>query len=1114
MQENNNLSYKKFLESIDYDSKEIKKYFENIIESLKKEASFITDKRDSKIENLYTQFEEDIKRNDNIKKELIDSYIKSFEDINEKYISNLSKINNAFLYEKNQLLDKIEEEKNIIKTINHNILIEYYEKKRPYQDKIDEVSKKLDIEYIQSTNLIFETKNLITNNNEYYLNAESHINLLDKQIRFLLEFKDYNISLYKHEADGTDSLINKIKIYTDYVNEISQEIASFESDNNVFEPLSSSYNLILSNIEELLSSLDKDIHIFKIDVKEKIDYLKKDLDSINTYYDSLISEAKKEKDKKIINKRRNVLINHITTKLERLSLDSTMEIELLSNTKADINKFRCNLLSLLSSIKDYYNFIYVSNDALIINLLNIIKEILNDQLESVNKFVENTKDSKEIINYFKNRYNKLDLDNKLKSIQIYKEGIEKILSKSKELDTLAFELVTNQEILKMKLLDLKKEYLTIDDQTKIKEIEYDMIIDELERDKIPRLTINNSKEEILLLEKDLSIDEKILKNEYDNELHLLEVKKEIDLLRCDYIAAYSRLENMSKIIEVKNEYDIESVDIKNQIELEKSIQVILLDAIEKQLKYNSMIEKYENDIENLDQETNQKTRYLNNVLEIEIKTFENKKKKLENISKDLEYLSYPDIKSKKIKTAEKIKNIKKELKNNITKIKEDNEYNKNASLELKENLNKLYDSSSSSFKSLFNKLFENDTTLNLNTSTLKEILSHKINVLFESINNILKEYKLKTLEVDYDLKHYQKLITSILNDISKASKEELKNLKKELSKEIDDMLKSIKSLSFKEIDKIDVLSDLDIEKEIKALENKSKEDIAKLVIDNTIDMEIDLLAIDDIKKAKEKVNKSFEKEISDFKKSYLQTKDSIKEEYNEKLNNLNLLKDFAIKNSKDLDRDMNVSINSVIDKVSSSKDVKVKTLTNENTLNKEKIDEKILSLSNEIQEKNNIFEEMKKESNNEVETFKENIKEVAKSNFQESLNKKRENEDYLNRESLGYVEGRDSYFRRLNANALEFKESFRSKEDALIESFSISKADKEIEYANLYKEVRDDLKESIDNIKEPIHSFSTEIEELSDEMNRKVLELTNLFNSSSKDLYIKFMENIDKDNSK
>ena len=105
------------------------------------------------------------------------------------------------------------------------------------------------------------------------------------------------------------------------------------------------------------------------------------------------------------------------------------------------------------------------------------------------------------------------------------------------------------------------------------------------------------------------------------------------------------------------------------------------------------------------------------------------------------------------------------------------------------------------------------------------------------------------------------------------------------------MLKSIKSLSFKEIDKIDVLSDLDIEKEIKALENKSKEDIAKLVIDNTIDMEIDLLAIDDIKKAKEKVNKSFEKEISDFKKSYLQTKDSIKEEYNEKLNNLNLLKD-------------------------------------------------------------------------------------------------------------------------------------------------------------------------------------------------------------------------------
>lgn len=1114
MQENSNLSYKKFLESIDYDSKEIEKYFENILESLKKEASLITDKRDSKIENLYIQFEEDIKRNDDIKKELIDSYIKSFEDINERYISNLSKINNSFLYEKNQLLDKIEEEKNIIKTINHNILIEYFEKKRPYQDKIDEVSKKLDSEYIQSTNLIFETKNLLTYNNEYYLNAESHINLLDKQIRFLLEFKDYNNSLYKHEIDETESLINKIQIYIDYVNEISQEIASFESDDNVFEPLSSSYNLILSNIEELLSSLDKDIYVFKIDVKEKLDSLKKDLDSINKYYDSLILDAKKEKEKKIINKRRNVLINHITTKLERLSLDSSMEVELLSNTKADINKFRDNLLSLSSSIKDYYNSVYVSNDTLIINTLNIIKEILNDQLESVHIFIENTKDSKEIINYFKNRYNKIDIDNKLKSIQIYKEGIERLLSKSKELDTLAFELVSNQEILKMKLLDLKKEYLTIDDQTKIKEIEYDMIIDELERDKIPRLTINNSKEEILLLEKDLSIDEKILKNEYDNELHLLEVKKEIDLLRCDYIAAYSRLENMSKIIEVKNEYDIESADIKNQIELEKSIQVILLDAIEKQLKYNSMIEKYEKDIENLDQETNQKTRYLNNVLEIEIKTFENKKKKLENISKDLEYLSYPDIKSKKIKTAEKIKNIKKELKEKINKIKEDNEYNINASIELMEKLNKLYDSSSSSFKSLFNKLFENDPTLNLNTSTLKEILNHKIIVLFESINNTLKEYKLKNLEVDYNLNHYQRQISSILNDISKASKEELKSLKKELGKEIDLMLESIKSLSFKEINKIDVLSDLDIEKEIKTLEKKSNENIAKLVIDNTIDMEVDFLAIDDIKKAREKVNKSFEKEISDFKKSYLQTKDSIKEEYNEKLNNLNLLKDFAIKNSKDLDRDMNISINSMIDKVSSSKDDKVQSLTSQNTINQERIDEKILSLSNEIQEKNNMFEKMKIESNNEVETFKENIKEIAKSNFQESLNKKKENEDLLNRESLGYIENRDSYFRRLNANALEFKESFRAREDALIETHSISKADKEIEYAKLYKEVRDDLKESIENIKEPIHSFSAEIEELSDEMNKKVLELTNLFNNSSKDLYTKFMKNIDKDNSK
>ena len=73
-------------------------------------------------------------------------------------------------------------------------------------------------------------------------------------------------------------------------------------------------------------------------------------------------------------------------------------------------------------------------------------------------------------------------------------------------------------VLNMKLLDLKREYLTVDENTKIKEIQYDVDINEMKASLNVNLNIKNFYNEIDLLNKDLLIDIDLKKKTLDKYL--------------------------------------------------------------------------------------------------------------------------------------------------------------------------------------------------------------------------------------------------------------------------------------------------------------------------------------------------------------------------------------------------------------------------------------------------------------------------------------------------------------------------------------------------------------------------------------------------------------------
>ena len=253
------LNYKTFLESLNYDEEKIQKYFNNLNESLEKEAILYRELKDKSISELYKDYEENLSLYDKVKEDILYKYFDEFKEINENYGINLMKIENEYIGNKGKILDIIDQEKFIINEIKRDELISFYEKKKDAQHRIREVNRLIDEEYEKHIGIILSAKEKLLSNNEFYVNAEKHINELDKSIKFLEEFSEFNQDFLSLNANDTEDLnTNNLTIYLEFIDTEIEKIKSTSSVLSKYSRIEHTFTSILEELDTRIDTLSND----------------------------------------------------------------------------------------------------------------------------------------------------------------------------------------------------------------------------------------------------------------------------------------------------------------------------------------------------------------------------------------------------------------------------------------------------------------------------------------------------------------------------------------------------------------------------------------------------------------------------------------------------------------------------------------------------------------------------------------------------------------------------------------------------------------------------------------------------------------------------------------
>ena len=643
--EKNIPSYKNLLEGLDYNPELVQNYFESIIESLEKELFLLRDEGDKRLTDLYNNFDVKQEKFISIKEDILRTYLNEFIRLNEEYENDLLILNNDFLSKESELKDSINLEEDLINRISLEYAQKLLELTKEPNAKIRDIYKRIDEEYQVHAGVIFSAREaLLKNNSEYYLNAQSHIEELDKLDRFFKELNDYTSNLRKVINSATVSSNDKrIQIYLDYIAENKEKWINVDELIHSYDEIENSYKTLEAELENKINENVKYFEDIKNDKLNKLKSLETALNNVNEHFDKLIEKETDRAAKRILINEKNAFIKKIENDKQRLEFEINSEGELLNKDTEAINLFKESINTLLSTIHEsYQDRITKVNDELKL-LLSETEELLNDTRNSIKNYDSAYAQSKNLLSYFEKRYAQLSYSTRIKAIEEYKNYLLDNVERNKKLDTLAFELLTNSEVRTLKLLDLEKDYLTVDENIKIKQVKYDIDREVKEKTLNSRLQINNALSEIELLKKDLEIDKKIKKHELDNAIKVLDLRKKIDITRVNYMEAYARLDNVKEMINIKgmNENLIE--EINTQIKIQKLIEISLLESVSRREQFDSIIEGYDESIKKLDEDTQSKIRYHNDVLEIERDTFEKNKQNLKDSYDDLRKSIYPSI---------------------------------------------------------------------------------------------------------------------------------------------------------------------------------------------------------------------------------------------------------------------------------------------------------------------------------------------------------------------------------------------------------------------------------------------------------------------------------------
>ena len=1108
--EKNIPSYKNLLEGLDYNPELVQNYFESIIESLEKELFLLRDEGDKRLTDLYSNFDVKQEKFVSIKEDILRTYLNEFIRLNEEYENDLLILYNDFLSKESELKDSINLEEDLINRISLEYAKKLLELTKEPNAKIREIYKRIDEEYQIHAGVIFNAREaLLKNNSEYYLNAQSHIEELDKLDRFFKELNDYTSNLRKEINSSTVSSNDKrIQIYLDYISENKDKWINVNDLIHSYDEIENSYKELENQLETKISENIQYFEDIKNDKLAKLQSLDTALNNVNEHFDKLIEKETDRAAKRILVNEKDAFLKKIENDKQRLEFEINSEGELLNKDTEAINLFKESINNLIGTIHDSYtDRLTKVNDDLKL-LLSETEELLNDTRNSIKNYDSAYAQSKNLLSYFEKRYAQLSYSTRIKAIEEYKNYLLDNVERNKKLDTLAFELLTNSEVRTLKLLDLEKDYLTVDENIKIKQVKYDIDREVKEKTLNSELQIKNALSEIELLKKDLEIDKNIKKHELDNAIKVLDLRKKIDITRVNYMEAYARLDNVKEMINIKgmNENLIE--EINTQIKIQKLIEISLLESVSRREQFDSIIEGYDESIKKLDEDTQSKIRYQNDVLEIERDTFEKNKQNLNDSYDDLRKSIYPSINDIKKERDKKINHIKNAFDGSKKIEVEENKKKENDAKQALKEFKQLCDSSIKSIDNSHTEGKGDDSQYfnMINSDGYTNTIDLILNNVLKGANDILNKY------------YSNGDISMPKNSASSTFKTQIKKAKRKADR--DKCYKEYKKESKQVISKINqefqtkVKSELpesknDEERMLKVFDELKTKLIAEEAIASSNKLSPYLDELKDVEETRNAKNKELEEKLQDFKGQYLDTIKAIESDYEMRLGELKDLKDSTINHKESGNADIDELIYDSIQDLSEKRDENIIKNDSAKETNYVDAQNKIESLSVEAMTLTNTLDTGTEDVKKDNKAYRDDMTTQAKEDYLAYQEEKIKNEETLNKDLKEHDENRQNYFKEIVVESLNIKDSYKKKIEYITEKYENKKADDLIEFEKLFDSTKVKSLLAHDDISKPLVDLELEINKLTLDLIKQAEKLNDEMTKSSKEEYSKILSNLE-----
>ena len=1079
--------YMHLLEGFEYDPIEVEKYFEKTISSLEKELFDLEEKKSEEYQKIYEDYEVRLKKHDENRIIILEKYFKDYEALNEKTNVELLSLADNYYKEKQDLETRMEAEEVLLERIKHSFVKSLYEaKSKPLAHK-RQIENRIDKEQEVYTSTIFDAKEGILRNLEFYKNAEKHAQEIEKLIKFLEEFKDYSSKLpIDSSLTSIESNIHLTDVYIECFEDAKRVLCDVQKHVETFDSVRSSFNKFINTITQNKKSNINEINSIKEGLTKAGIQKDKDIASVSCYYDEIISKSDNS-EKALLLEQKSSLIEYINLTYQKLLIKYSIEMDLLNKQNNDLNRYSETLRKTRDALSNTYNNFIIEGKDLIISAFSSIIDTLKYQKTALLNLTEDAKRTKDLLYYYKKSYESIGLDAKIVSLKEYLTYIEENVKQNKELDLLSFKLLTNDELLKLALLDLKRQYLTIDDETEIKKIEYDMKRKELEETSRAELEIMNSKCDLVLLKKDYEIDVLLVKDRLNNEVKILDTNKNIEMLKCDYMAAYTRLENISKIISAKDQDEDNLENLKTQIQIQKILEIAYLEAISRNEQFEGLMEKYNKGIEVLDEQLTNKMRYLNNVLEIERNNFETNKLKALKKSDEAKKRIYPFIKNEKESLKSKMSFIKTSIRDN--QIKEIEEYHKAKDKE--KSINKAFDASCkkclNALRSIEPKCDFNEYLKMVDTDDVLNQVLYALDTFIKELDISLKETYGESFTKSYDKKEIlkgHKAFKSLFKKVNNG--QSLSQAYNRVIIPALDQLKLLKKAYSKELKKNAPMKYEDFIKNIAMLEDAKEYLIVKEVEKTSSDIEPFLDNLDMVDAEKDKDTLRLNKRLSEYQELYLKTVKTIENDYKEKINHINSLKERIIKQKESGNEDLRKVINETYLEYVSNRDEKIKEKRAENASNISSSHDKTSNLSKVIENINDNFQKEKQKILEEGSKYFDYMKDNSLKLWNTIESFKQENKNKVEKRIEDHDASKVSYFNELNSDNIRLKDSFEDKENSIKEKYENLKADNLIEFEEKFNDTISDSLNKYDVVSKPINVFKDQLSVLNNKLDMDI----------------------------